>query len=136
MNFEIHTSSPEPIYRQIVGQIKLAVALGRLAPDDPLPSVRELAQRLVVNPNTVFRAYLELEREGVVYTKRGVGTFVAEWRDMLSLEEKRRILGEALDRVLTEAVHLGITERELVELMRERACSFNLRSAPPVKEKK
>ncbi len=78
MRIHISTSSSVPIYRQIVEQVKRAIARGPLAAGAALPSVRELAQQLVLNPNTVFRAYGELERAGIVYTKRGVGTFVAD----------------------------------------------------------
>jgi GntR family transcriptional regulator len=126
MDFTIQTSSPEPIYRQLVRQVKRAVAIGSLEPGDPLPSVRELAQRLVVNPNTVAQAYRELGRQGVVVTRRGVGTFVAERRDVLSEPEKRRILREGLERVITEAAHLGVSRRELRELLEECAEEYEL----------
>jgi len=120
------TSSPEPIYRQILAQVKHAAARGVLEAGDVLPSVRELAQELVVNPNTVMHAYAELEREGIVVTRRGLGTFVAEGRDVLSAAEKERILTAAVDRLLTEAAHLGVGEEDLVEILRRRAAAFRL----------
>ena len=126
MRIDINTSSPEPIYRQIAQQIKRAVAIRGLSPGEPLPSVRELAQRLVVNPNTVFRAYGELEREGIVHSRPRVGTFVAERAAHLNAAEKRRILSESADRLITEAAHLGVSEEELVEVVRQRASAFSL----------
>ncbi len=126
LHIQVSTSNPEPIYRQIVAQVKRSAALGALQPGDALPSVRELAQELVVNPNTVMHAYAELEREGVVATRRGLGTFVAEGRDILSAAEKDRILSAAADRLLTEAAHLSVGEEELVVLLRRRAEAFRL----------
>ncbi len=126
LHIQVSASSPEPIYRQIVAQVKRAAALGALRPGDALPSVRELAQELVVNPNTVMHAYAELEREGVVATRRGLGTFVAEGRDILSAAEKDRILSAAADRLLTEAAHLRVDEEDLVALLRRRAEAFRL----------
>ncbi len=132
MHVEINTSSPQPIYRQIVEQVRRGVARGALSAGEALPSVRELAQRLVVNPNTVYRAYAELERAGVVRTERGVGTFVAEHPQVAPPRERRRALAEGIDRILTDAVHLGVSERELLEIVRERARPFVLRAPTPV----
>ena len=122
----MNIASPEPIYRQIEHQVKVGVALGGVSPGKALPSVRELAQRLVVNPNTVARAYRELEQEGVVETRRGVGTFVADRGARLAAGEKRRILGESADRLITETVHLGLSLEELIGLVKERASRFDL----------
>ena len=77
MEFSITPTTGVPIYQQLTGQICAGIARGRLLPDDRLPSVRELSQTLVVNPNTVARAYTELEREGVLYTRPGLGVFVS-----------------------------------------------------------
>ena len=77
MLFRVEASSPVPIYAQIVGQVRAAVAAGELVEGDSLPSVRQLAGELRVNPNTVAQAYRELEREGITYVQRGQGTFVA-----------------------------------------------------------
>ncbi len=134
MKIEISTSSPEPIYRQIAEQIGLATALGTLSPGSALPSVRELAQQLVLNPNTVFRAYTKLERDGIIYTRRGVGTFVAERRDILSRAERDRILSASADRMITQAVHLGVSEQELLDIVRRRARAFRLRSSTHSRE--
>ena len=131
MNIQVSTDSPEPVYRQIVRQVRLSIALGRLSPGDTLPSVRRLAQQLVVNPNTVARAYAQLERQGVVQTQRRVGTFVAERADRARSSERRLILAERLDALLTEGVHLGLCLADVMALVRERAKSFDFPGKPP-----
>ena len=131
MNIQINTSSPEPIYRQVARQIKLAVALGQLSEGDPMPSVRELAQRLVLNPHTVFRAYSELERQGILRTRPGAGTYVAEHNPAPNDRQKRRMLASGVDRLITEAFHSGFSVEELLELITSRAKDFSL----PVKER-
>src|SRR5882672_11355109 len=105
MHFQIDTGSRLPIYQQLAQQIREGIARGELQPEAGLPSVRQLSRELVVNPNTVARAYTELEREGVLNTRQGLGVFVAEPQDELSGSVRRERLGEALDRFLTEAVH-------------------------------
>jgi GntR family transcriptional regulator len=109
----IDPSSGLPIYIQIAQQIKTAVAMGRLQPEDPLPSVRQLAVELAVNPNTVARAYLDLEIEGVIYKRQGAGTFVSSQGVEMSKGERRRVLNELLEKALVEGVNLGLSEREL-----------------------
>ena len=109
MEFQCDPTSRVPIYRQLMDQIRQAVARGRLRPGSRLPSVRVLSRELVVNPNTVARAYTELEREGVLNTRQGLGVFVAEPQADLSAAARRERLAEALDRFLTEAVHLGFS---------------------------
>jgi GntR family transcriptional regulator len=111
----VDPSKDVPIFRQIVQQIKTAVAMGRLQPEEPLPSVRQLAVELAVNPNTVARAYLDLEIEGVIYKRQGAGTFVSGQGVRVSREEQRRVLAELFERALVEGVSLGMEERELRE---------------------
>jgi GntR family transcriptional regulator len=111
----IDPSSGLPIYLQIAQQMKTAVAMGRLQPEDPLPSVRQLAVELAVNPNTVARAYLDLEIEGVIYKRQGAGTFVSGQGVEMSKGERRRVLNELLEKALVEGVNLGLSERELRE---------------------
>ena len=111
----IDPSSGLPIYLQIAQQIKTAVAMGRLQQEDPLPSVRQLAVELAVNPNTVARAYLDLEIEGVIYKRQGAGTFVSARGVEMSKAERRRVLSELMERALVEGVNLGLDERELRE---------------------
>jgi GntR family transcriptional regulator len=111
----IDPSNGLPIYMQIVQQIKTSVAMGRLLPEDPLPSVRQLAVDLAVNPNTVARAYLDLELEGVIYKRQGAGTFVSSQGVRVSKNERRKVLGELIEKALVEGVNLGLEEKELRE---------------------
>ena len=89
--------------------------MGRLLPEEPLPSVRQLAVDLAVNPNTVARAYLDLEIEGVIYKRQGAGTFVSGQGVEMSKAERRRVLGELMEKALVEGVNLGLDEGELRE---------------------
>jgi GntR family transcriptional regulator len=111
--FRVDVSSSEPLFAQIVGAAKHAVATGRLRPGDRLPSVRELARELLINPNTIVRAYQALEAEGVTVSRRGSGTFVANRKVVVKTDERRRRFREALDPVLAQAVHLGLSEAEV-----------------------
>jgi GntR family transcriptional regulator len=111
--WKVDPGSSEPLFQQIVNRVKQAVALGRLNPGDRLPSVRELAKELVINPNTIARAFRELESEGVTLSRRGSGTFVAERKVVLKAEERRRRLREALEAALRDAVHLGLDGDEV-----------------------
>ena len=119
---QIHISANDgvPIYLQIINQVKRLIAAGRLAAGDELPPIRVLAEQLVVNPNTVARAYLELERAGVVTKRHGAGTYVAEKPSPLSRKEKLRVLSERADALLVEAGQLDIELPEVIELIRER----------------
>ena len=119
---QIHISSSDgvPIYLQIVNQVKYLVASGRLAPGEEIPPIRALAERLLINPNTVARAYLELERAGIVTKRQGSGTYVTEAGSTLSRREKVRVLARRADALLAEADHLEVSLDELVDLLRER----------------
>jgi len=109
-----------PIYIQIVNQVKHLAASGRLTPGEELPPIRVLAEQLVVNPNTVARAYLELERTGLVTKRHGSGTYVSETRAPLPQREKIKILASRADALLTEARHLDVDLAEIIKLLRER----------------
>jgi len=113
LELSIATGSSVPIYRQITDQVCLAIASGQLAPGDPLPSVRAVAERLVVNPNTVARAYADLARDGRVVTQPGRGLTVAPRRQILSEEERRRRLEAALDEFVREVVLLDFGREEI-----------------------
>jgi GntR family transcriptional regulator len=115
MEFHVDTAARLPIYRQLMNQLREAVARGRLQPDERLPSVRELSRTLVVNPNTVARVYTELEREGVLNTRPGLGVFVARPKAELTRRVRKERLQELLDQFLTGAVHLGFSSEEVVE---------------------
>ena len=124
MEFRIDAAGREPVYRQIVAQVREGVARGWLAPHDQLPSSRELARTLVINPNTVVHAYAELERQGIVYSRPGLGIFVGEPKAELTKAARRRRVLEILDRFLTEAVHQGFSEAEVLALFSARVEHF------------
>ena len=124
MEFRVDPSSRLPIYRQLRNQLREAVARGQLKPDERLPSVRELSRTLVVNPNTIARVYTELEREGVLNTRPGLGVFVARPKGELTRKARKERLLEMLDAFLTEAVHLGFSEEEVLECVHQRAKQF------------
>src|SRR2546421_10315389 len=106
MQIRISPDDGLPIYLQIVNQVKYLIASGRLTSGEEVPAIRVLAQQLLVNPNTVARAYLELEREGVVAKKHGSGTYISENASPLARRERLKILQERIDALLVEASHL------------------------------
>lgn len=120
MQLKITSDDGVPIYIQIVNQVKHLAASGRLTPGDELPPIRVLAEQLVVNPNTVARAYLELERTGIVTKRHGSGTYLSETCAPLPQREKIRILAGRADALLTEARHLDVGFGEIIKLLRER----------------
>jgi GntR family transcriptional regulator len=124
MGFHVDTASRLPIYQQLVQQVREAIARGDLQPGERLPSVRQLADELAVNPNTVARAYTELERDGLLVTRPGLGVFVAPPGTDLTREARDRRLAELLDRWLTEAVHLGYSADDVVRLVARRVEDF------------
>jgi len=115
LNIVIQTGSSVPIYKQITEQIRLAVATGRMTITDQLPSVRALAESLVLNPNTVARAYAELSREGVIETRPGRGVFIISKRRVFSREEGRRRLEPLLNTLVSEGLALDFSPDELKE---------------------
>jgi len=123
---QIHVSTHDglPIYRQIVRQISLLVASGRLKPGEELPAIRTLAEQLVVNPNTVARAYKELEHAGIVVSRIGSGTVVADKGSPLNRRERERIVSERVDALLSEARQLKFSVDEVVALLRERGANL------------
>ncbi len=124
MAFHIVTASRVPIYRQLVEQIRAGIARGELKPGERLPSVRQLSEELTVNPNTVARAYTELEREGMLISRPGLGIFVAEPRNDLTRAARDQRLTELLDHWLTEAVHLGYSAEEVLRFVARRVQEF------------
>lgn len=120
MQIRVSSSDGVPIYLQIVNQVKYLVASGRLAPSEQLPPVRKLAEQLLVNPNTVARAYRELENAGVIVTRRGAGVFVSDSGSPLARREQNRILNERIDMLLTEARQMNVDMEVLVGLVRQR----------------
>jgi GntR family transcriptional regulator len=124
MEFQIDTASRTPIYRQLVAQIREAVARGKLLPEARLPSVRDLSRQLVINPNTVARVYTELEREGVLNTRPGLGVFVAQPKNDLTRRVRKDRLTALMDSLLTEAVHLGFAADDVLALVSDRIEKF------------
>jgi DNA-binding transcriptional regulator YhcF (GntR family) len=115
LNFTITTGSTTPIYKQISDQVRHAVATGRLTVADQLPSVRALAEELVLNPNTVARAYADLAREGLIESRPGRGVFVIRKRKVFSREEGRRRLEPLIDALIGEAMAMDFTPDQLLD---------------------
>ena len=128
---QISPGSSSPVYQQIVEQVGDAVARRTLQPGDKLPAVRRLAAELVVNPNTVARAYTLLEQSGLVTTKKGSGTFVSDpqhrHRDIANLN----LLTERMDTLIARALNLGLSTDETRALFGERVDKFIQSSESP-----
>jgi len=116
----ISVGSSTPIYKQITEQVRLAVATGKLAVGEGLPSVRALAEQLVINPNTVARAYGDLSREGVIESRAGRGYFVIQKRKVFTRDEGRRRLEPLLAGVIGEAMAMDFTPEELREAFEKK----------------
>lgn len=119
---QIHISPNEgvAIYQQIVNQIKYLVASGRLAAGEELPPIRGLAEQLLINPNTVARAYRELEMAGIVEKRRTAGTYVSDQGSPLARRERLKILTDRIDQLLAEATQLGVSLEEVNKLVQQR----------------
>ena len=109
----VDPASAEPLFAQLVAAVKHAVATGRMKAGEKLPSVRELASELTINPNTIAKVYQSLESEGVTVSRHGSGTFVADRRITVRRPEQKRRLREGLDALLADAVHLGLAEDDV-----------------------
>jgi GntR family transcriptional regulator len=120
MRLHISANDGVPIYLQIVQQVKYLVAAGRLAPGEELTPIRVLAEQLLVNPNTVARAYRELETAGIVMKRRTAGTYVSDTGSPLARRERLKILTERIDALLAEAQQMNVGIEEVIELLRER----------------
>jgi len=129
LNIVINTGSATPIYKQLTDQVRLAVATGKLAVDDQLPSVRALAEELVVNPNTVARAYTDLAREGLLESRAGRGMFITRKRKMFTREEGRRRLEPLMEGLIGEAMVMDFTQEELRDAFAKKLsqCQWNFK---------
>ena len=114
--FRVDAGSAVPIYRQLVEQVRREVMLGRLAPGDQLPTLREVVEALTINPNTVVKAYSELEHEGLVVRRQGTGTFVAAAPSVTALVAPRG-LRESLFRWVQRARESGLSSEQIQVLM-------------------
>ncbi len=126
LDCRILTGSTTPIYRQLIDQIRLVILRGRLAPGDQLPSVRSLAVRLVINPNTVARAYGDLARDGVIESQQGKGYFVASKRQVYTKAERRRRLAPLLEALVSEAALLDFSADDVVAALEEKLREYGL----------
>jgi GntR family transcriptional regulator len=136
MQFQCDATARVPIYRQLMDQVREAVARGRAQPGDRLPSVRQLSRELVVNPNTIAKAYSELEHEGVLNTRPGLGAFIAKPQADLSTKVRKQRLLAALDLCLTETVHLGFTADEVAAAWAQQIKQFQFSEARGAKREK
>lgn len=125
MNIQIKPESSTSIFQQIMDGIRFAILTGKLKKDDKLPSWRDLAVELRVNPNTVAKAYQELEREGILYVKRGEGTFVSDWNKPSMEKERHQILKEAMNQAIATGQRLHFSEEELKKEFEERLKQLN-----------
>ena len=128
MQIRISSTNGVPIYLQIVNQVKYLVAAGRLTSGEELPPIRALAEQLLVNPNTVARAYRELEIAGLVEKRRTAGTYVADFRSPLRRQERLKILKERVDALLAEARQMDVSTDEVIQLVHRRDKHMTSRS--------
>jgi GntR family transcriptional regulator len=119
MRLHLSLRSGVPIYVQLVTQIKQLVASGRLAVGTELPPIRTLAEQLLINPNTVARAYRELEQAGIVTSRRGMGTHITDSGSPLAKRERSVILSDRIQALLMEAAHLGFSFEDVMKQMHE-----------------
>ena len=119
MQIHIQAQDGVPIYLQVMQQIKYLIASGRLEPGEELPSIRVLAEQLLVNPNTIARAYRELEVAGVVEKRRTAGTYVAESGSPLARKERLKLLKERIDQLLVEAFQMGFDLDEVLKQVQQ-----------------
>lgn len=126
MQIRIDHASGRPVYQQITDQIKRDIALGRLIKDEKLPTVRQLAGQLAINPNTIAKAYRQLEQEGIIITKPGAAAFVANLDSNLSRSVRKKLISEQLERIAVEAFHMQIDGQILSEWFDNAIAKFNL----------
>ena len=120
ISFKLDIKSGVPFYRQIVDQIRYGIASGHLLPGEQLPTVRDLAVRLEINPNTIRKAYSELEILGVLDTQQGTGTFVSNKEIEITDSEKDRMLGQICDELIARGQQYNLTLKEIFEHIKRR----------------
>ena len=119
LEFTLDPKSGVPFYKQIILQVEMAIADGRLKTGDQLPTVRGLAVEISLNPNTVARAYSELEIRGIVTTQHGTGTFINDKKIEISEVEREKILAEMMRTFITNASSYGFSIKEIVDYLQE-----------------
>ncbi|MCA9149979.1 MAG: GntR family transcriptional regulator [Planctomycetales bacterium] len=120
MQIQVNTGGNVPLYRQITDQVRQAIAAGQLQVGDAVPSVRQLAKDIVVNPNTVAKAYAELVRDGVLESQQGRGMLVSARKNVYTKAERLRRLDQALDVAISEAITLHFEMDEILQRMQQR----------------
>lgn len=125
MRIHISTTDGVPIYLQIVNQIRYLITSARLEPGAELPPIRVLAEKLMVNPNTVARAYRELQQGGFLENRRTAGTYVSDQGSPLALKEKRKILTDRIDTLLAESHQMNVGFEDLIQLLKDRKDHFS-----------
>ena len=128
----LNPTSGVPLYVQLQQQLQQRILVGQLRHGEQLPSVRDFSAELGINPLTVTKVYQILEREGFVETKRGLGTYISHQSPSLKIEARRRQIDPAVEQLVAEALHLGLSEKEIQSLLSEKFRQFkpkNPRSA-------
>ena len=126
MQIRIDNASGRPVYQQIIDQVKRDIALGKLIKDERLPTVRQLAGQLAVNPNTIAKAYRQLEQEGIIVTKSGAGAFVANLDSNLSRSVRKKLISKEIELIAVDAFHMQIDKQTLSEWFNNAVVKFNL----------
>ncbi|MCJ7778767.1 MAG: GntR family transcriptional regulator [Sedimentisphaerales bacterium] len=127
MQIRIDNASDRPVYQQIIDQVKRDIACGKVMKEERLPTVRQLAGQLAINPNTIAKAYQQLEREGIIVTKPGAGAFVANLDSNLSNLVKKRLICEDLELAVVDAFHMQIDSQTLLKWFGDAIRKFNLK---------
>jgi GntR family transcriptional regulator len=117
--FRLDDHSGVPVYRQLIDQVQGAIATGALRPGNQLPTVRLVAVELAINPNTVLRAYREMEIRGILDTQQGTGTFIADRQAEPSKEERERKLAQIVSEFVSRAGSAGLTVNELIDALQQ-----------------
>ena len=131
MQFSLDQSSARPVYRQIIDNIKREIALGHLTKGQKLPTVRRLAAQLIINPNTIAKAYRQLESEGIISTRPGSGAFVAQLNSTLSHEVRRKIITQKIELLAVDAIHMQIDRPTLQSWLSATLDRFRFNTSPP-----
>ena len=129
LQLKLDTAGPIPVYLQIAAQVRDAVAAGSLGAGDEVPSVRALASQYLINPNTVARAYLELEHEGLLEKRRGAGTYVSSQAEALSRQHRVRAVSDMLAAAIAAARQFGLTGDQIGKLWDKQMNARKERSA-------
>jgi GntR family transcriptional regulator len=127
MQIRIDNASDRAVYQQIIDQVKRDIACGKVMKEERLPTVRQLAGQLAINPNTIAKAYQQLEREGIIVTRPGTGAFVANLDSNLSNSVKKKLICEDLERAVVDAFHMQIDSQTLLKWFGEAIKKFNLK---------